>query len=118
MRSKQAPIHSGYGELTTAREALAGRDLTGAFAVVTGGHAGIGLPTTRALAEAGATVMVGARAVKPAGAALAGIARRGRPSRSPRSRVDRRVWRALRGLRPTAAHAGEQRRDHGASAGA
>lgn len=40
MRSKQAPLHSGYGEQTTAREVLGGRDLTGAFALVTGGHAG------------------------------------------------------------------------------
>ena len=55
MRSKQAPIHSGYGEETTAREALNGRDLIGVVALVTGGHAGIGLETTRALAGAGAT---------------------------------------------------------------
>ena len=75
MRSEQAPIHSGYGEQTTAREALGGRDLTGAFALVTGGHAGIGLQTTRALAQAGATVVVGARAPEPARAALAGLAR-------------------------------------------
>ena len=75
MRSKQAPIHSGYGEQTTAREALGGRDLTGAFALVAGGHAGIGFETTRALAEAGATVIVGARAVEPARTALAGLAR-------------------------------------------
>jgi NAD(P)-dependent dehydrogenase (short-subunit alcohol dehydrogenase family) len=78
MRSPQAPIHSGYGEETTARQALGGRDLSGAFALVTGGHAGIGLETTRALAEAGATVMVGARTLEPARAALAGIARGGR----------------------------------------
>jgi NAD(P)-dependent dehydrogenase (short-subunit alcohol dehydrogenase family) len=75
MRTKQAPIHSGYGEQTTAREVLGGRDLTGAFALVTGGHAGIGLQTTRALADAGATVLVGARALDPARAALAGLAR-------------------------------------------
>jgi NAD(P)-dependent dehydrogenase (short-subunit alcohol dehydrogenase family) len=75
MRSKQAPIHSGYGEQTTAREALGARDLTGAIALVTGGHAGIGLETTRALAGAGGTVIVGARAVELARAALAGIAR-------------------------------------------
>jgi NAD(P)-dependent dehydrogenase (short-subunit alcohol dehydrogenase family) len=75
MRSKQAPIHSGFGEQTTAREALGDRDLTGAIALVTGGHAGIGLETTRALSGAGATVIVGARAVELARAALAGIAR-------------------------------------------
>ncbi len=72
MRSKQAPIHSGYGAETTAREALGGRDLTGAVALATGGHAGIGLATTRALAEAGATVLVGARAVEPARAGYRG----------------------------------------------
>jgi hypothetical protein len=41
MRSKQTPIHSGYGERTTAREAVGNRDLSGAIAIVTGGHAGI-----------------------------------------------------------------------------
>src|SRR5262245_55195222 len=75
MRSKQTPIHSGYGELTTAREAVGTRDLSGAIAIVTAGHAGIGLETTRALADAGATVIVGARTLDTAGAALAGIAR-------------------------------------------
>jgi len=34
MRSKQAPIHSGYGEQTTAREALGNLDLSGAMAIV------------------------------------------------------------------------------------
>lgn len=53
MRSKQAPIRSGFGERTTAREALGDRDLRGAVAVVTGGHAGLGLETTRALAGPG-----------------------------------------------------------------
>jgi NAD(P)-dependent dehydrogenase (short-subunit alcohol dehydrogenase family) len=75
MRSKQAPIHSGYGERTTARETLGNRDLRGAIAIVTGGYAGIGLETTRALADAGATVIVGARTIDRARPALAGIAR-------------------------------------------
>jgi NAD(P)-dependent dehydrogenase (short-subunit alcohol dehydrogenase family) len=75
MRSKQAPIHSGYGEQTTAREALGNLDLSGAIAIVSGGHAGIGLETTRALSDAGATVIVGARTAGAARAALAGIAR-------------------------------------------
>jgi len=51
MKTKQAPIHSGYGERTTAREAVGNRDLNGAIAIVTGGHAGIGIETTRALAR-------------------------------------------------------------------
>ena len=75
MRTKQAPIHSGYGEQTTAREAVGNRDLSGAIAIVTGGHAGIGIETTRALTDAGATVIVGARTLDTARAALAGIAR-------------------------------------------
>src|SRR5690242_10144996 len=75
MSSNQAPIHSGYSAQTTAHEALGNRDLRGAIALVTGGHAGLGLETTRALAEAGATVLVGARAPDAARAAIAGIPR-------------------------------------------
>ena len=73
--TRQAPIHSGFGELTTAREAVGQRDLRGVIAIVTGGHAGIGLETTRALSGAGTTVIVGARTLDKARAALAGIAR-------------------------------------------
>jgi NAD(P)-dependent dehydrogenase (short-subunit alcohol dehydrogenase family) len=75
MTTAQAPLHTGYGARTTAHEVIAERDLRGFTAVVTGGHAGIGLETTRALAEAGATVVVGARAANSARAATAGIAR-------------------------------------------
>jgi len=74
MRSTQAPLHSGYSERTTAHEALGRRDLGGAIAIVTGGHAGIGIETTRALADAGATVIVGARSLERARASVAGIA--------------------------------------------
>ena len=45
---------------------LAGRDLRGKVALVTGGHSGIGLETTRVLSKAGAAVVVGARDVKKA----------------------------------------------------
>ena len=38
----QAPIHSGFGSSTTAREVLAGRDLACTTAIVTGGSSGIG----------------------------------------------------------------------------
>src|SRR4051812_35102259 len=61
MPTRQLPIHSGFGARTTAREAIANRRLDGLTAVVTGGYAGIGLETTRALSEAGATVLVPAR---------------------------------------------------------
>jgi NAD(P)-dependent dehydrogenase (short-subunit alcohol dehydrogenase family) len=75
MPSKQAPIHSGFGPTTTALETLDGIDLGGKIAVVTGGYSGIGLETTRALAEAGATVVVPARTPDKARQALNGIPR-------------------------------------------
>ena len=71
----QAPIPSGFGPQTTAREVLAGRDLGGRLAIVTGGYSGVGLETTRALAEAGATVVVPARTLEKARASTAGIPR-------------------------------------------
>lgn len=69
----QAPIPSGFGPQTTAREALAGCDLSGKIAIVTGGYSGVGLETTRTLAEAGATVIVPARTLEKARALLADI---------------------------------------------
>jgi NAD(P)-dependent dehydrogenase (short-subunit alcohol dehydrogenase family) len=74
MPTPQAPIHSGYGMRTEAREARGGRDLTGKVAIVTGGYSGIGLETTRALAEAGAIVIAPARNPEKAAAALSTIA--------------------------------------------
>ncbi|WP_428487880.1 SDR family NAD(P)-dependent oxidoreductase [Rhodopila sp.] len=52
---------------------LAGLNLSGRNAIITGGHAGIGLEVTRALAKAGAYVVVGARDPECAARALAGI---------------------------------------------
>jgi hypothetical protein len=75
MPSKQAPVHSGFGPTTTARQTLRGIDLSGKVAVVTGGYSGIGLETTRALAEAGATVIVPARTPDKARQALSSIPR-------------------------------------------
>jgi NAD(P)-dependent dehydrogenase (short-subunit alcohol dehydrogenase family) len=57
----QAPIGSGFGAATTACEVIRDCDLSGKVAMVTGGYAGIGLETTRALISAGATVVVPAR---------------------------------------------------------
>jgi len=48
--------------------------LDGKFAIVTGGYVGVGLETTRALASAGAKVIVPARSMEKARTALAGIA--------------------------------------------
>jgi NAD(P)-dependent dehydrogenase (short-subunit alcohol dehydrogenase family) len=75
MATPQRPIGSGFGAQTTACEAIAGRRLDSALALVTGGYAGIGLETTRALAAAGATVLVAGRTPEKAQAALAGIDR-------------------------------------------
>lgn len=61
MTTPQKPIGSGFGARSTATDVLAGLDLTGKLAVVTGGYSGLGLETTKALARAGATVVVPAR---------------------------------------------------------
>lgn len=74
MATEQKPIQSGYGMRTEAREALGGRRLDGKVAIVTGGYSGLGLETTRALAEAGAIVVVPARTLDKAQKALVGIA--------------------------------------------
>lgn len=74
MPTKQAPIKSGFGARTTAVEALAGARLDGKIAIVTGGYSGLGLETTRALAGAGATVIVPARTPEKARAALRDVA--------------------------------------------
>ena len=69
----QAPIHSGFGSMTTAKEVMGNRNLKGKVAIVTGGYSGIGTETTRVLAEAGATIIVPARSPEKAKAALSGI---------------------------------------------
>ena len=69
----QQPIGSGFGGKTTASEVLAGIDLTGRNAIVTGGYSGIGLETVRALAAAGARVTVPARRVEVAEDTLADV---------------------------------------------
>ncbi|MBY5771532.1 SDR family NAD(P)-dependent oxidoreductase [Rhizobium leguminosarum] len=73
MNDKQVPIGSGFGAHTTAGEVLAGLDLSGKRAIVTGGHSGLGLETTRALAGAGAKVTIGARNIEAARSAVADI---------------------------------------------
>src|SRR5260370_22467317 len=73
MDTRQHPIGSGYGERTTAREVAAVADLTGKQVVITGGYAGLGLETTRVLAERGAEIIAGARDVGKATANLTGV---------------------------------------------
>jgi NAD(P)-dependent dehydrogenase (short-subunit alcohol dehydrogenase family) len=74
-RTPQEPVGSGFGAKSTAADVLHGIDLTGRFAVVTGGYSGIGLETTRALVSAGADVLVPARRPETARGALEGIPR-------------------------------------------
>ncbi|WP_213814741.1 SDR family NAD(P)-dependent oxidoreductase [Glaciihabitans sp. dw_435] len=67
VKTEQHPLGSGFGAQSTADDVIAGIDLTGKLAIVTGGYSGLGLETVRSLAHAGATVIVPAR--RPAHAA-------------------------------------------------
>src|SRR5690349_9351737 len=73
MTTPQQPIGSGFGYRSTAAEVVAGLDLDGRLAIVTGGYSGLGLETVRALAGAGAHVVVPARRPAHAEDVLAGI---------------------------------------------
>ncbi|SFW90771.1 SDR family NAD(P)-dependent oxidoreductase [Amycolatopsis australiensis] len=73
MTTPQHRIGSGFGATTTAAEVVAGIDLSGKLAIVTGGYSGIGLETTRALTAAGAHVVVPARRRATAEEALRGF---------------------------------------------
>ncbi len=61
MFTAQHALGSGFGHGSTAAEVLAGTDLDGRTAVVTGGYSGLGFETVKALAGAGAAVVVPAR---------------------------------------------------------
>jgi NAD(P)-dependent dehydrogenase (short-subunit alcohol dehydrogenase family) len=73
MATPQKPIHTPFNAASTAADVMAGVDLTGQFAIVTGGYSGIGLITAKSLAKAGAQVIVPARDPVRALTALAGI---------------------------------------------
>ena len=74
MTTVQAPIASPFGMRSTAAEVVSGIDLAGRTAVVTGGYSGLGTETVRALASAGARVIVAARRPDAAANDLEGIA--------------------------------------------
>lgn len=59
----QHPLITGFNATSTTTDVLKGVNLSGKIAIVTGGYSGIGLQTTKALSEAGATVIVPARPV-------------------------------------------------------
>lgn len=69
----QNPLQSGFNAKSTAADVIKGIDLTGKIAIVTGGHTGIGLETTKTFANAGATVIVAARDIAKAQKNLDGI---------------------------------------------
>jgi len=73
MIARQQPLSSEFGYRSTAAEVIAGHDLAGARAIVTGGYSGLGLETVRALAEAGVSVVVPARRPDVAEDALRGL---------------------------------------------
>jgi NAD(P)-dependent dehydrogenase (short-subunit alcohol dehydrogenase family) len=54
-------VTTPFGATSTAAEVIAGIDLTGKQAIVTGASSGIGVETARALASAGATVTLAVR---------------------------------------------------------
>ncbi|NUP26226.1 MAG: SDR family NAD(P)-dependent oxidoreductase, partial [Nocardia sp.] len=70
MATTQRKIGSGFGPRSTADDVLAGLDLVGRTALVTGGYSGLGREATAALARAGADVIVPARRPAAAVAAL------------------------------------------------
>lgn len=67
-------ITSRFNAYSTAREVVEGIDLSGRTAVVTGGATGIGIETARALAEAGARVVLAVRNTEAGAHAAADIA--------------------------------------------
>ncbi|WP_259782052.1 oxidoreductase [Aestuariispira ectoiniformans] len=70
MNTRQAPLESEFGAASTAADVIAGHDLGGKLAIVTGGYSGIGLEAARLLSEAGARVIVPARNLEKARKAL------------------------------------------------
>ena len=78
-------ITSPFGAFSTAREVLAGHDLTGKTAIVTGSASGIGVETARALAEAGAEVVLAVRNAAAGAEVVADIAK---TAKGPKPRVE------------------------------
>jgi NAD(P)-dependent dehydrogenase (short-subunit alcohol dehydrogenase family) len=68
-----ARVTSPFGFESTAAEVIAGIDLHGRRALVTGAASGIGVETARALASAGAETVIAARALTAAERTAAGI---------------------------------------------
>ncbi|MET0497930.1 MAG: SDR family NAD(P)-dependent oxidoreductase [Steroidobacteraceae bacterium] len=65
-------ITSRFGARSTGQEVIAGHDLSGRTAIVTGGAGGLGLDTARLLLAAGARVVIASRSSPPPDAGLQG----------------------------------------------
>jgi NAD(P)-dependent dehydrogenase (short-subunit alcohol dehydrogenase family) len=68
------PFQTPFGRTSTASEVVDGVGLSGQRAIVTGAGSGIGTETARALASAGAEVVLAVRRPQAAGQIAAGIA--------------------------------------------
>lgn len=69
----QHPIGSGFDAASTTTDVIKDIDLSGKTVIVTGGYAGIGLETVKALVLAGADVIVPARNLAKAKKGLEGV---------------------------------------------
>jgi len=96
-------ITSPFGAFSTAREVAAGHDLRGTNAIVTGAATGIGIETARALAEAGAEVIIAARKPDLAQTAATDI---NTTAKGPGARFEMLDLSALASVRDFAAHWG------------
>ncbi len=73
MLNRQSPLGSGFDAFSTGGDVMKGIDLSGRTAIVTGGYSGLGLEMTRALTEAGASVIVPVRTARKAKETLSGL---------------------------------------------
>ncbi len=71
--SDQVPTNSGFAARTEGADVIAGLNLDGQTAIVTGGYSGLGLETVRALAAKGVAVIVPVRSPQRARENLAGV---------------------------------------------
>jgi len=71
----QAPIDSPFGARSVASEVVQGINLQGKTAIVTGASSGLGLETVRALANAGARVIMPVRSLEKGERVAAGLRR-------------------------------------------
>jgi NAD(P)-dependent dehydrogenase (short-subunit alcohol dehydrogenase family) len=69
----QKPLSSGFNASSTVDDVVAGINLDGKTAIVTGGYAGIGLETVKTLIAAGAQVIIPARDIHKAAINLKGL---------------------------------------------